>query len=241
MLEGRRSPFARTPWQDDLAASRALLVDAGQRAARALQSAAVPITLATDCALALGTLPAVLPAQGDGARVLWLDAHADYDTPATTTAGFLGCMSLAGACGAWDSGLGAIPPESVVHLGARAQPGDFDYEGQCDAERSGMAMIPPGPGHCDAAMAALGHAPVYVHLDPDVLDPADNPVPYGRAGGLRADELHALLRSLVRRGPVIGVEVTAFHSDDAASLRRRVARLLVDAVGAAVASADVDG
>ena len=236
MLEGRRQPFGRTPWEDDLTASRELLRVAGQRAAVAMRSGSVPITLATDCALAMGTLPAARAAQRDGARVLWLDAHADYDTPETTTAGFLGCMSLAGACGAWDSGLGAIEPGSVVHLGARAQPGDFDYPGQCEAERSGMTMIPPARGHCEAVMAALGDAPVYVHLDPDVLDPLDNPVPYGRAGGLRAAELHALLRTLARRGPVVGMEITAFHSDDAPALRRRMARLLVDAVCAALAS-----
>ena len=30
---------------------------------------------------------------------LWLDAHADYNTPATTVSGYLGGMPLAGACG----------------------------------------------------------------------------------------------------------------------------------------------
>ena len=31
--------------------------------------------------------------------------------------------------------------------------------------------------------AALGPGPVYVHFDPDVLDPAVNPIPYGRPPG----------------------------------------------------------
>ena len=63
------------------------------------------LTVATDCSLALATLPAVA-AVNPTARVLWLDAHSDYDTPETSTIGFLGCMSLAGATGAWSSGLG---------------------------------------------------------------------------------------------------------------------------------------
>ncbi len=68
----------------------------------------MPVTPASDCALAIGTLPAIVDAVDD-VSVLWLDAHADYDTPNTQTADFLGCMSLAGACGAWDT-------EGSLHL-----------------------------------------------------------------------------------------------------------------------------
>ena len=37
--------------------------------------------------------------------MLWLDAHGDFNTPTTTTSGFLGGMCLAGVCGEWDPGL----------------------------------------------------------------------------------------------------------------------------------------
>ena len=39
-------------------------------------------------------------------RVLWLDAHGDFNTPETTPSGFLGGMCLAAACGRWDAGFG---------------------------------------------------------------------------------------------------------------------------------------
>ena len=53
------------------------------------------------------------------AKVLWLDAHGDFNTPDTTPSGYLGGMSLAGAVGRWEHGLaeGAMPPERVVLAG----------------------------------------------------------------------------------------------------------------------------
>ncbi len=222
VLPGREGPFGRTPWEDDLAASRSVLAAAGARVAAAV----MPVTLATDCSLALGTLPALAP----DVRVLWLDAHADYDTPATSTLSFLGCMSLAGACGAWESGLGAIDPARVVHVGARGGPGEFDWAGEEALRRSAATVL--GVDDVARAVAALGSGPVYIHLDPDVLDPAVNPVPYGRPGGLAEDALPALLEAVAARGPVAGIEVTAFHSSDDAAVRARVCSLLVRAIRA---------
>ena len=82
------------------------------------------------------------------------------------------------------------------------------------------------------AVAALGSGPVYIHLDPDVLDPAVNPIPYGRPGGLGEAALPALLGAVAARGPVAGIEVTAFHSSDDAGERARVCSLLVEAIRA---------
>jgi arginase len=220
VLAGREGPFGRTPWEADLAASRDLLAAAGARVAGAV----MPVTLATDCSLALGTLPALAP----DVRVLWLDAHADYDTPVTSTLAFLGCMSLAGACGQWESGLGAIDPARVVHVGARGGPGEFDWAGEEELRRGTATVL--GVSEAGAAVPALGSAPVYVHLDPDVLDPEVNPIPYGRPGGLAAGALLELLAAVAARGPVAGIEVTAFHSSDDAAERERVCQVLARAV-----------
>jgi arginase len=225
-LDGPVGPFRRTPWPDDLSAATPTLRAAAESAEAAIHDGIVPITLATDCSLALGTLPAVGGAVQD-AMVLWLDAHADFDTPETSTIDFLGCMSLAGACGAWDSGLGSLDPGRVVHLGARALPGDFDFAGQ--EEGRGALRLLAGDG--DGALRALGDAPVYVHLDPDVLDPTVFPVPYGRPGGLGADALLELLEAVAARGPVVGVEVTAFHEPVDRADAGRVSGLLARAVG----------
>src|SRR5204863_1585564 len=83
-----------------------------------LAGGSFPLLSAGNCSVALTTLAAVRRHRPD-ARVLWLDAHGDFNTPETTKSGFLGGMPLAGAVGEWDAGLGAepFPPEQVVMAG----------------------------------------------------------------------------------------------------------------------------
>jgi arginase len=233
-VEGRKGPFGRTPYDEDLDASRDVLAQAATLVTEHLQGGRRPVTLASDCALALATLPAV-GAHAPDAKILWLDAHTDFDTPETSTISFLGCMSLAGATGRWDSGLGAIDPHSVVHAGARFAAGDFDEAGHREAEDSDITMVAPAPDMTEHVLGLLGNAPVYIHLDPDVLDPDVNPVAYGRAGGLDAEQLVGLLGAVAARGPVLGVEVTAYHSPDDPDGRAGVTQLLGEAVSALVA------
>ncbi|HEX4692594.1 MAG TPA: arginase family protein [Solirubrobacteraceae bacterium] len=233
VIQGRAGPFGRTPYDGDLEASRAVLQQAGALVAERLAEGRRPVTLASDCSIALGTLP-VVGAREPQPRILWLDAHTDFDTPATSTLSFLGCMSLAGATGQWDSGLGAIAPETVVHTGARFDPEAFDEAGHRQAETSGMTMIDVSADLAERVLAELGNAPVYVHLDPDVLDPSIYPIPYGRPGGLQADQLVGLLGALAARGPVLGIEVTAYHSADDPAERASVTQLLGEAVSAAL-------
>ena len=232
-VEGRQGPFERTSWRDDLPASRHVLEAAAAAVTGAVARGETPVTLASDCSLAIATLPAMASAVAE-MTVLWLDAHADYDTPATQTYDFLGCMSLAGACGAWDTGLGSLSPGVVVHVGARAAPGDFDHAGQEHGRRELRAMLAASATPAEV-LAALGPGPLYVHLDPDVLDPADFPVPYARPEGLHQQDLVALLREVAAAREIAGVEVTAFHSADDEPTRERVCGLLGDAVEALLA------
>ena len=139
-------------------------------------------------------------------------------------------MSLAGATGAWKSPLGAIDPERVVHVGARSQPGDFDYAGQEEGRARLKAML-PASATPRQIKAALPPGPVYVHFDPDVLDPSLNPIPYGRPNGMTAEQAHAIARAI----DPVGLELCAFHSADDVAVRNRVADLLVEIVTAFVA------
>jgi arginase len=225
-VEGRQGPFGVTSWQDDLDASRPLLDELAGRVTT-LTRAGCCITVASDCAVAIATLPAVA-AVHPGVRVLWLDAHSDFDTPSTSTYSFLGAMSLAGAAGAWDTGLGKIAPDRVVLCGARARETDFDAAAQAAVEMSAVSVV--AVDELDRAVMLLGPAPVYIHLDTDVLDPVDNPLPYSRPGGLRLQALTQLLRAVADRGPLVGVEITAFHAAEEEQARQSLADALADAV-----------
>ena len=107
-------------WEDDLAASRGCLLEAGGQIDDALGGGNVPVLLAGDCAVGITTLPTAMRRRPE-ARVLWLDAHGDFNTPDTTASGYLSGMGLAAACGRWDAGLGSgsVDPAKVVLAGVR--------------------------------------------------------------------------------------------------------------------------
>ena len=85
-------------------------------------------------------------------RVVWLDAHGDFNTPATSGSGYLGGMPLAAACGLWDSGYGAgVDPRAVVLSDApRPRPG-----GARGARRAGVRPSLPGGRRRSARRARL--------------------------------------------------------------------------------------
>ncbi len=95
-------------------------------------------------------------------RVLWLDAHGDYNTPDTTPSGFLGGMCLSAACGVWTraSSRRSTPRAcSCAACGTRRA-------SACSSTRPASRTS----ARSEVANRLRGHK-VYVHLDLDVLDP----------------------------------------------------------------------
>ena len=84
--------------RDDLRDGRGCLLEAGGQIDDALEAGRAPILLAPECSVSVSTLPVVV-ARRPAVRVLWLDAHPDFNTPETSTSGYLAGMCLAGACG----------------------------------------------------------------------------------------------------------------------------------------------
>jgi arginase len=175
-------------YSDDLRDSRDCLLTAGAVVGGILADGHFPVLTASDCSICLTTFAAVARHYPD-VHVLWLDAHGDSNTPATTGSGFLGGMCLGASVGLWDAGFeAALTPERVRGVGIR----DLD----------------PGEWSPEPYTSLTG--PVYVHLDLDVLDPSILPAQFPVPGGLSLDELRAVLASLEN---VVGVEVTAFEEN----------------------------
>jgi arginase len=192
-IVGEAEPGQPRDWFHDLEASRPVL----EAAARA---AAEPgVITASDCTICIGTFPAVV-ARERGVRFLWLDAHGDFNTPDTTSSGFLGGMCLSAACGVWDAGWdGTVDPARVHMVGVRA----LDEDEREVIARAGVRMGVPQ------------HGPVYVHLDCDVLDPTVFASQFREPGGLSFEALRGLLDGLGNR--VVGVEVTALEDPSRAA------------------------
>ena len=159
---GTPEPPRAQRFEDDLRDSRDAIAAAGERLEAALDAGEFPVLLASDCSICLSTLPAVARREPE-ARVVWLDAHGDFNTPATSGSGFLGGMCLAAPCGRWDSGFGAgVDPRRVVMSDGR----DLDPAEREELDRAGVSVVAPAR----VAEAVRGER-VFLHLDLDILDP----------------------------------------------------------------------
>jgi arginase len=193
-------------WSEDLPDAQPVLEAAAAELSAALDQGELPVLTASDCSICIATLPTVA-ARVPGVRILWIDAHGDFNSPATTPSGFLGGMCLAAACGRWDAGWPeTIDPATVHFLGVR----DLDPGEREDVEAAGVRTGIPAEG------------PVYVHFDCDGLDPDVMPAQFPVPGGLGIDEVRDALATLAADGRLVGLEVTALedpaHAETVAAL-----------------------
>jgi arginase len=192
-------------YEQDLRDSRGCLLEAGGQVDDALAAGRRPVLVAPDCSVSVTTLPAVVR-HAPGATILWLDAHADFNTPETTVSKYLGGMCLAAACGLWDAGFEDLPvvdPTAVVTCGLR------DVEGPEGVllETRGVTRI----GRPSLLAEAIRDRPVFVHLDLDILDPSVLSSPFPAPGGLSDAGLRTLLTEVAAACELIGCEITGFH------------------------------
>ena len=204
---GSASGVRESRFEDDLQESRGCLLEAGGQVDDAFAAGDVPVLLAGDCAISLTTLPAAVRNRPE-LKILWLDAHGDFNSPDTTGSGYLGGMCLAGASGIWDAGLGeTAPPKRLVLAGIR----DLDPDERVLLERSPATVI--GASTVETLVAvknALDGAPVYIHLDTDVIDPEHFPAAVPAPGGLHPERLYDLIDSVLEDCELAGIEITNF-------------------------------
>jgi arginase family enzyme len=222
-MVGEPAPPAVQGWEEDLRAARPVL-----EAAAAAAAEPAPVLVAAQCSIAVATLP-VLAAREPDAVVVWLDAHGDFNTPATSPSGYLGGMPLAAACGLWDSGYGAgVDPRRVVLSDAR----DLDPPEREALDGAGVRRMPPA----EVAGAVRGER-VVLHLDLDILDPTVMAAAVPAPGGLSLEELAAVLRDLGAAATIVGLEVTAFDDPEPERLAEPLAGAIRPVVPGGLAGA----
>lgn len=171
----------------------------------AIEAGEFPLVLSGNCNASLGTLGGIGPSSSLG--IVWFDAHADFNTPETTTTGFTDGMGLATAVGhCWSAMAASIPnfnplaESNVVLVGL--------IVGAELAEREGL------PEALAAALDALRSrvGSVYVHLDLDVLDaervgPANE---FAVRGGLTREELEDAISMIRDRFTVVAAGIASY-------------------------------
>jgi arginase len=176
----------------------------------------VPIVIGGDCGVELGAIS--YAAQRHNLAVVWFDAHADLNTPQSSTSGAFHGMVLRTLLGEGAEALQpetALDPSRVFLVGTRA----LDDPEQSFIAESGIRTFAPGElaegelvaGRLAQALRDSGADGVYLHIDLDVLDPGefsslDFPEPFG----LTVSALIALVREAKSALPMVGAGLTEF-------------------------------
>ena len=210
------------------------------------------VGLLGNCTALLGMLAGLQRPGGDGeprrVGMLFLDAHADFNTPETTLSGMLGGMPVAVAAGLclrrlrMESGLDpAVPAARIVMAGLRdVDPLEQDLLEEHKIEVLSVADIGAQSPRLRQATQHLASATdvIYVHVDMDVLDTNEVPShPTAVPGGPRSDELAVGLAEIVANEKVLalGIASTPANERDQTGIARRAAhRLIVSAARAVV-------
>jgi arginase family enzyme len=217
---GHPEPALSTGWREELDTATPQLRQMAERYTAILRAGQTPVTALTRCAVALATLPAVASHHPD-AVVIWFDAHADINTPATTTTGYLGGLALSGPLGLWDTGLGAGLTDAIL-VGAR----DIDPPEHDLITAGAVTLVPVGATLAEDLRRAVAGRPVYVHIDCDVLEPGLAATDYRVPDGLTLDDLHAAA-TVLAESEITGLEVAEFEAaDDPAWTATAAARLI---------------
>lgn len=219
---GEPEPALSLGWKEELTAAMPTLRAMANRLDQVLREGLTPVTASSRCAVALATLPVVAAHRRD-AVVVWFDAHADLNTPANTTTGYLGGLAYSGPIGLWDSGLGnGLATENAVLVGAR----DIDPSEQELIDQGTVALVKVGPSMFDELRHVISGRPVYVHIDCDVLDAGTVPTDYLVPHGMTLEQLHATAEVLVE-SEVVGLEIGELESaNDGPTPPTYVTRLL---------------
>src|SRR3954469_1041332 len=184
----------------------------------ALDDDRTPVVLGGDHSIALGTLGGLARRRGPGA-VLWIDAHGDLNTPATTPSGNVHGMPLAAALGRGGPGfespawtLPAVEAARVAVIGARElDPGERDLirelglavHTMSELDRRGIEAVVG-----EALERAAGAAFVHISLDMDGLDPDVAPgVGTAVRGGLTYREAHLAMELVAESGVLSCLEI----------------------------------
>ena len=215
-----------------------------ERVAMVLSEGGFPIVIGGDCSNVLGSLVGARRAGKHRVGLAYIDAHADFATPADSATGSAASMDLALATGRGNSPLATLDAErplvqaaDIVLVGRRDDADGLSYGHEALAASEILDLPMPldaeGLGALAVQMLARVAAPgvdgFWIHVDADVLSPeimiaVDSPEP----GGPDIEQLAALLVPLVASPKAIGLQLTIYDPalDPGLDCGRRLVSLL---------------
>jgi len=204
-----------------------------------------PLVIGGDHSLSIGSVRGAAKYKQLG--VVWIDAHADFNTHETTTSGNIHGMPLAALLGQGDERLvnlnngvpQAILPENVVVVGAR----DIDPGERISLENTGINLFAMDfidrHGIKTAIEKAIEIAAkdtdgIYLSFDMDALDPLCAPgVGTAVQGGLTYREAHLACEILAESELLLGMDLVEVNPilDDQNKTAELAVELILSALG----------
>jgi arginase len=163
--------------------------------------------------------------------VVWLDAHADLNTPETSPSSHFHGMVLRTLLGDGPASLvdllpRRLAPEQIVLAGAR----DLDRDEAAFVSDAPIAWLRPAdllvPDRVSGRIRARGFRKVYIHLDLDVFDPGEFPDSLMQTpGGVPMNAVGETIQDLAASFDVVGFSVVEFRPRGADAVGRLVSWL----------------
>jgi arginase len=189
----------------------------------ALEQERFPILLGGDHSLAAGSIAGAASyyaARNERVGVIWIDAHADLNTPGSSKSGNVHGMPLAHLLGHGDSALAAVGgikpavrPNNVAIVGLRdADEAEREHIQKWKLRALTMRAIDERGVRSvmEEAIAAAsdGTAAIWVSFDLDCLTPEAAPgVGTAVPGGMTYREAHLAMEMLADTGRVVGIDL----------------------------------
>lgn len=243
-LQGPRNPVAPPVYgyrhlHEVVAWNRAVF----QASSQALAEGRMPIMLGGDHCLAIGAIAAVAAhckTAGKTLRVLWLDAHADFNTSDITPSGNIHGMPVACLCGLGPEPLTtlsgsapAIQPQQVRQIGIRSvDPDEKRLVKQYGLDIYDMRHIDEVGMRRTMEQALDGmdaNTHLHVSFDVDMLDPSIAPGTGTRVpGGVNYREAQLIMEMIADSGRLGSLDLVEVNP--ALDRRNTTAKLAVDLV-----------
>jgi arginase len=194
-----------------------------ERTLKSLDEGALPLVLGGDHSLAAGSVAAsadwIRRTSGKPLGLVWVDAHGDMNTPATTESGNVHGMPLAALLGQEPqelASIGTMPsvlPQHTVLVGIRnldrrekdqIRASGIHVFTMKDIDRDGIAIV----AERALALASRETGGIHVSFDMDVCDPSIAPgVGTPVKGGFDYREAHMIMELVADSGQLVALDL----------------------------------
>ena len=209
-----------TEFRAEVQTQFALYASVARHVAASQRNGKFPLVLSGNCGASVGVIAG---SKNKSLGVIWFDAHGEFNTPETTTTGFLDGMGLAIATGyCWKRLAPSIPGFAPISGSNIALVGGRDFD---EGERE--RLVEAGVIVLDAASVEQGGMPtsldsilrtllesveaIHLHLDLDTLNPQEAPANgWLVEGGLSVNELTEAIMLIKDRLKITSATIASF-------------------------------